>query len=176
MAGARRGYGLVLARVACFDGELFFPVFPVAVGDLDCDGRADGLAVADAARGVDLVGLDLHAAAAAVALLSAPELAIDEVDVDGDTGGQAGDERDESFAVRFSGGFETNHDLMIIRDSTLGDFPMCNTRTPEMQSRRACSQSRAAGSQSAAEILPSTGTMAEFYLRLLPSVKLNLNR
>src|SRR5271170_314359 len=104
----------MLAGVAGFDGQLFFPVFPVAIGDLDGDGRADGLAVAHAGEDVDLVGLDLHAAAAAVALLAAPELAVDEVDIDSEAGGQARDERDEGFAVRLSGGFKTDHDSLIV--------------------------------------------------------------
>jgi len=45
VAGTRRGNRLVLGGVAGFDGQLFFPVFPVAVDDLDGDGRPDGLAV-----------------------------------------------------------------------------------------------------------------------------------
>jgi hypothetical protein len=53
---------------------------------------------------VGLVGFDLHAAAAAVALLTAPKLAIDELDIDGDAGGKPGDEGDESLSVGFACG------------------------------------------------------------------------
>src|ERR1700732_4999642 len=104
----------MLAGVAGFDGELFLPVFPVVVGDLDGDGGADGLAVSHAGENVDLIGFDLHAATAAVSLLAAQEFASDEVEVDGEASGEAGDERDECFAVRLAGGFETDHDYLIV--------------------------------------------------------------
>jgi hypothetical protein len=53
---------------------------------------------------MDLVGFNLHAAAAAVALLTAPEIAVDEFEIDGDTGGQSGDEGDKGFPMGFAGG------------------------------------------------------------------------
>ena len=43
--------------------------------------------------------LDAHAAAAAVALLASPELAVDAGFVDGNAGGQSGNESDEALAV-----------------------------------------------------------------------------
>ncbi len=91
VARPRRSDGLVLGRVAGFDRELFFPVLPVAVDDLDGDGRADGLAVAHAAEHVGLVGFNLHAAAAAIALLAAPKFAVDEIQIDGHAGREPGD-------------------------------------------------------------------------------------
>ncbi len=54
VARTRRGYGLMLSRIAGFDGQLLFPVLPVAVNDLDGDGRADGFAVAHTAEDMDL--------------------------------------------------------------------------------------------------------------------------
>ena len=104
VAGARAGDGLVLVGVARFDGEDLFPVLPVVVGEGHGDGRADGFAVTDAAEDVGGVALDAHAAAAAVALLAPPELAVEELLIDGDAGGQAADESDEGFAVTFTGG------------------------------------------------------------------------
>ena len=55
------------------------------------------------------VGLDLHAAAAAVALLAPPQFAIDGVERDRDAGGQSGQRGDQALAVRLSGCFETKH-------------------------------------------------------------------
>jgi hypothetical protein len=60
--------------------------------------------VAHAGEHVGLVGLNLHAAAAAIALLAAPQLAVHEIEIDGHAGGQPGDERDQSLSVGFAGG------------------------------------------------------------------------
>ncbi len=78
MAGARGGHGLVLVGVAGLNGEDLFPVLPVAVGEGHGDGGADGVAVADAGEDVGGVLFDAHAAAAAVALLAAPEFVVEE--------------------------------------------------------------------------------------------------
>src|SRR6202021_2453150 len=43
-----RRYGAVLGWVAGFDRQLLLPVFPVAIDQLNRDGRADGLAMAHA--------------------------------------------------------------------------------------------------------------------------------
>ena len=114
VAGTRRSDGLVLGGIAGLDGELFFPVLPVAVDDLDGDGRADGFAVAHAGEEVGLVGLDLHAAAAAVALLAAPKLAVYELEIDGNAGGNARNQGDEGLAVRLPCGGKANHVLSIV--------------------------------------------------------------
>ena len=103
VAGTRRGDRLVLGGIAGLDGQLLFPVLPVAVGNLDGNGRADGLAVAYAAEDVGLVGFDLHPPAAAIALLAPPQLAVDEIEIDGHVGGQPGEESDEGFSVGFAG-------------------------------------------------------------------------
>ena len=87
VAGARAGYGFVFGRIAGLDGEDLFPVLPVVVGEGHGDGRADGMAVADAGEDVGGVALDAHAAAAAVALLAAPEFVVEEGLVYGDARG-----------------------------------------------------------------------------------------
>src|SRR5258708_10458783 len=78
------------------------PVLPVVVGQRHGDGGADGLAVADAAEDVRGVLLDAHAAAAAVALLATPELAVDELLIDRHTGRHATYKGDETLAVALS--------------------------------------------------------------------------
>src|SRR5580658_676692 len=88
MAGPRRFNGLVFGWIAGLDGQFLFPVLPVAVHDLDGDGRADRFAVAHAGKNVRLVGLDLHSPAAAVALLPPPQLPVDEVEIDRHAGGK----------------------------------------------------------------------------------------
>jgi hypothetical protein len=59
------------------------------------------------------VSLDLHAAAAAEALLAAPELAIDGVYGYGYSSRQADQRCDEAFAVRLAGGLETKHEVEL---------------------------------------------------------------
>ena len=88
VAGPRRSHRAMLRRVAALYRQFFLPVLPVAVDDFNRDGRADGLAVAHAGEHMRLIGFDLHAAAAAVALLPAPQLAVHEFEIDGDAGGQ----------------------------------------------------------------------------------------
>jgi hypothetical protein len=55
------------------------------------------------------VSLDLHAAAAAVSLLAAPELAIEEWLIDFQAGGDAGEEGDEGLSVGFTGSEVAQH-------------------------------------------------------------------
>src|SRR5260370_28314414 len=62
------------------------------------------------------VSLDLHAAAATIALLAAPEFAVEERLIDFQSGGQAGKEGDQSLAVRFSGSEITQHKRSIVPD------------------------------------------------------------
>ena len=99
VAGTRRGDGLVLRRIALFDGKDLGPVLPVVVGDGHRDGRADGLAVPDSGEDVRRVALDAHAAAAAVAALTAPELAADVLLIDRHAGWKTADQGDETLAV-----------------------------------------------------------------------------
>ena len=103
VAGPRRSDRLVQGRIAGLDGQLIFPVLPVAVHDFDRNRRAYGLAVAHAGKHVCLVGFNLHAAAAAIALLPAPQFAVHEFQIDGHAGRQPGDKRDKCFSVRLAG-------------------------------------------------------------------------
>ncbi len=61
----------------------------------------------DAGDDARAVGLDLHAPAAAVALLAAPEFMVDERGGDGHAGRKSGQRGDKAFAVGLSGGFKT---------------------------------------------------------------------
>ena len=55
------------------------------------------------------VGLDLHASAAAIALLAAPEFAVDGFEGDGYAGGESGQRGHQAFAVGLSGRFKSKH-------------------------------------------------------------------
>ena len=106
--------------IAFADGQGFLPVFPVAIFELDGDGGADGHALAHAGKNVGGVALDLHAAAAAIALLATPEFAVEEGLVDFQSGGQAGKEGDQSFAVGLSGSEIAQHKRSIVPDAEAG--------------------------------------------------------
>ena len=71
----------------------------------------------DARKDMSGVMLNLHAAAAAVALLPAPELAVEKSLVQFEPGRQAREERDQSFAVRFSGSKVAQHKCSILPDA-----------------------------------------------------------
>ncbi len=116
VSGAGRGNAFVLGGIAFADGQRFLPVLPVPVFELNGDGRADGHALAHAGKNVGGVALDLHAAAAAVALLAAPEFPVEEGLVDFQSGGHAGKEGDQSFAVGLSRGEVTQHKRSIVPD------------------------------------------------------------
>ena len=95
-----------LARLGGLGGHDVLPVGPVAVGDQHRDRRAEGLAGADAGEPLDVVALDLHPGAAAVALHPAGEVAVDPLGGDRQAGGEALDDGDERLAVRFARGGE----------------------------------------------------------------------
>ena len=101
--------------------------FVVAVGDFEHDRAAEGDAAPDAGEDVDGVGFDPLPAAAAVAALAALELDVDRLDVDGDAGGEAVDQGDQCFAVRFAGGEVAEHGGRRIRigDAGCGGGPSC---------------------------------------------------
>ena len=111
MTGPRTRHRLLLVfrAIDVFHRKRFGPVFPIFVLDNDRDGRADGLRVADARNNFDLICFDLHAPAAAIALLPAPEFAIDGVERNGDPGGESGQGGDQALAMRFTGCFEAQH-------------------------------------------------------------------
>ena len=77
MARTRRLHRLVFCRVALAHRQRLVPVLPVAIFNQHGNGRADGVALAHAAQNACVVVLDLHASAAAKALLAAPEFVID---------------------------------------------------------------------------------------------------
>ena len=114
VAGTRRSDGLVFRRVPGLHGQLLLPVLPVAVHDLDGDGGADGLAVAHSGEHMGLVRLDLHASAAAIALLTAPKLAVNELEIDRHAGGNSGDQGDQGLPVGLPGSGETDHNFLIV--------------------------------------------------------------
>ncbi len=109
VAGTRPRNRLVLCRVAGFDRQGFGPVLPVGVGDDHGDRGADGMAVANAGDNTGSVGLDLHASAAAIALLAAPEFVIDLIEGDRYTGRESSQGCHETFAVGLSSRFEPKH-------------------------------------------------------------------
>src|SRR5450755_355132 len=73
--------------------------------------------MAHAGEDVGGVALDLHASAAAVALLTAPEFAVEEGLVDFQSGGHAGKEGDEGLAVGFSRCEVAQHERSIVPDA-----------------------------------------------------------
>ncbi len=98
-----------------FDGEDFSPVGPIAIFDTECDRRADGLSMADTGKNVGAVLFDFLAAATTVAELTAVEFAVNEVEVDGESGGQAGQKGEKGLAVRFTRGVETKHGARVLK-------------------------------------------------------------
>ena len=80
--GPRDRLLLVLGALDVLHRQRFGPVLPILVFEQDRDRRADGLRMPHAADDVRAVGLDLHAAAAAEALLAPPQLAIDGLERD----------------------------------------------------------------------------------------------
>jgi hypothetical protein len=101
VAGARAGDGLLLVfgAIDVFDGQDASPVFPVLVYNNDTDRRADGFRMANPADDARAIGFDFHAAAAAIALLAAPQFAIDGFQGHGDTGGQSSQGGDKALAM-----------------------------------------------------------------------------
>src|SRR5580704_11737761 len=117
MTRAGRSYPLVPGRVALAYGQGLLPVLPVSVFKLDRDGRANCHAVSDAGEDVSRITLNLHAAAAAIALLPPPEFTVEICLVDFQPCGQAREESDQSFAVGFSGGEVAQHKCSILPDA-----------------------------------------------------------
>src|SRR5438093_3982325 len=82
------------------------PVLPVAVGDLEGDRAAERRAPANAGEDADLVALDLHAPATAVAALASREVLVDLALGDRQTGRDAVDDGDQGLTVGFASGEE----------------------------------------------------------------------
>ena len=94
------------------------PLRPLGVADAEGDGAAEREAVAHAARDGQLVLLELHAGAAAVAELAAREIGADGVEGDGHAGGQTLEHGDEFGAVRLTGGQPTKHGSIFPQGGT----------------------------------------------------------
>jgi hypothetical protein len=75
------------------------PVGVVAVLDADCDGGAERAATADAPLEERLVLLDLHPAAASVAVLAARQFAVDEDRIDFEPRGNPLEDRGQAGPV-----------------------------------------------------------------------------
>ena len=75
------------------------PVLPVAVPDEHRDRRAQRLAGTHAGQPFDLIRFDLHARAAAIALLTTRQFVIDPRNINRNTGGQSFDYRDKRATV-----------------------------------------------------------------------------
>src|SRR5580658_6138015 len=70
-------------------------------------------------KNVRLVGLDLHAPAAAISLLPPPQLAVNELKIDRNPGRQPGDHRNEGLAMRLAGSRKADHIDSIVTESQL---------------------------------------------------------
>jgi hypothetical protein len=92
-----------------FNGKSFLPIGPVAIFDAQGNGGSDGFAVTHAGEDFGAIFLDLLASTAAVAELSAVEFMIDEIDVNREGSGKAGDEGEERLSVGFTGSVEAKH-------------------------------------------------------------------
>ena len=115
MAGTGRSDGLVLGGIAGFDGQFLFQFFQSRF-TISWRWASRWFCRGARRRGRGLVGFDLHAAAAAIALLAAPKLAVHEIQIDGDAGRKSGNERNKCLAVGFAGCGETDHIDSIVRE------------------------------------------------------------
>jgi hypothetical protein len=77
--------------------------------DNNSDRRANSLRMTHAGDDLYGVGLDPHAAAAAIALLAPPQLAIYFLQGNRDPRGKPGEGSNQAFAVRFACGLKTKH-------------------------------------------------------------------
>src|SRR5579871_156970 len=111
----RNRFLLILPACSIFHGQGFGPILPIGVANDNGDRRSDGLGVPDARDDFCPVRLDLHAPAAAVALLTAPELVIDGVKRNGNPGRETGERSYQALAVGLARGFKSKHakELML---------------------------------------------------------------
>ena len=100
------------------------PVRVVAVGHLERDRAAEGPSVPDAARNLDLVALDLHPAAPAVAELASGEIAVQRVAVERQARRQSLEDAGQSRAVGLSGGCQAQrHGRCRLRTDQIRPVP-----------------------------------------------------
>ena len=105
----RTRLGERLLRRALGRRHLLFPLRPLGVADLDGDGRAERATVANTAEQRDLVLLEAHPRAAAVAETAATEFGLHVFDGDLETRRQTFDDDNEAFAMRLAGGQVAQH-------------------------------------------------------------------
>ena len=79
------------------------PVLVIAVADDESERRPQRPAVPQSREHFDPILLELLPRAAAIALLTSPEIAVDRVSVEHEAGGQAAHDRDERWPVRLTG-------------------------------------------------------------------------
>ena len=108
------------------------PVLPVLVRNEERDRRAGRHAVAHAAERLRAIGFDGHTPSAAVAPLAASQLRGDRVEVDRQTGGDALEDRDQTFAVRLAGSEKSQHSRNILSEIS------AHSGTPQRDSRTIC--------------------------------------
>ena len=101
-AATDEGDSPVLLGIPGPHGERFLPVLPILVFQQDRDGRSDGLAVAHAGDKMRGIALDLHSAAAAVALLPPPQFAIHRRRINRQACRHSRQDRDQRLAVGLS--------------------------------------------------------------------------
>ena len=95
--GATRTRGV--SRRVRTDVHRLLPVLPVAIADEHRDRAAERDTLADAAKDLRRVGLDLHAPAAAIAQLSAPQVVCEQVLIDRQARWQSVDRCQEGLSV-----------------------------------------------------------------------------
>src|SRR4029077_14262684 len=101
----------------------FLPVLPILVFQQNGNWRTDRHTVSNARENAGSVTLDLHAAAAHVALLATPKITVEKRLVDFQSSRHAGEKGHQSFPVRSSGREIAQHEIWIVSD---GD---CKSRT-----------------------------------------------
>ena len=111
MARPGPGHPALCGRVACdlAHGHDFFPIGPVPILDHHGDGTTEGLPLTYTGEESNLVALDLHPAAAAVALLPASQFVVDEFEIDSQVGRNALHQCYQGLPVRLSGRVKAQH-------------------------------------------------------------------
>src|SRR5262249_50868923 len=102
----------------------------VAVADDERERTPERTTVAEAREDLYLVGLDLLARRAPVALLAAPEVGVDRLLLEDEAGRQARDDRDERRSVRLSRGGEVEGHGGERSALEAGEHPRAEARLP----------------------------------------------
>ena len=109
VSGGVAGQRLELGLVDRVGGHHLLPLGPLGVADPDRDRAAEGAAVPHPAEELDLVLLELHPGAAAVAEAASRERVDDVLRRDLDVGGQTFEDGDQGRAVGLAGSEPTQH-------------------------------------------------------------------